>query len=453
VKRSIVAAVFLLLFASTGFADEVFSVSGMLKLWASLPLNSESETESPSFTGRVKIDTFPARWRFHAWIEGGWDGGVQLESRDHAIVRTYNRVYQRNTPYLELKECYGAYGTDVIELRVGIQRFAWGRLDEYPINDHLNPWDYTRFLIQPLEDRKIGVPSFSAILSKNDWSFEAVWVPLLVPYRLSLPGERWSGFPDAAAFTEIPGVQIVSREPDLPPRQFENSSTGLRLRHSGPLDWGINLFHGYDFQPVFKTTELTIRSLPGKIIVDPGYEPDFHKFSSIGIDTAGVRGDWSLRVEAAYSFGRYFNTRWERWGYPSTLLPRRYVLEPNEIERDAMEYGFGLDYRLFEDCLLIVQVQQRAIIDRPDTLYDRRVETLTWATVKTGWLNRKVETTFTAAYNPEHGGVLVKTNAVYVITDYWKAGIAAALFDGDEQSLFGRFSRNNQLEAEIVYSW
>lgn len=202
-------------------------------------------------------------------------------------------------------------------------------------------------------------------------------------------------------------MQVIYREPDLPPDGFEGSSAGLRLRHSGLFDWSINVFHGYDSRPVFKTTNLTIRSLPDKIIVDPGYEPDFHKMSSIGVDAAGVRGDWSLRAEAACLFGRYFYTQWERWGYPSTVLPGKFVLKPNQHRSDVLEYGIGLNYRLFEDCLLILQGQQRIILNRPDSLYDRRVETLAWATVKKGWMNRRFETTVNIAHNPEHGDIFV----------------------------------------------
>ncbi len=48
---------------------------------------------------------------------------------------------------------------------------------------------------------------------------------------------------------------------------------------------------------------------------------------------------------------------------------------------------------------------------------------------------------------------MTKANANYTFTDAWKAGITAILFDGPPQSLFGRYSRNDQVEAEIVYAW
>jgi hypothetical protein len=453
VRRSFITACLLFFFAAVSFADDLFSVSGSLKLQGIMPLESDSETEVPGLIGRVKIDTTPPAWHFYTWIEGGWDGSVDLDSRDHAVLKTYDAVYQRNAVFLDFKECYGAYIADFFELRAGIQRFAWGRLDEYPINDLLNPWDYTQFLSTPLEDRKIGAPSLSTALNLDNWRFQAVWIPWLVSYRLSLPSERWSGFPGATALTKIPGLEVIPHEPDLPSCELENSSVGFRFQHLGSVEWAVNLFHGYDPRPVFKTTQLTVRSFPQKLLIDPGYEPDFHKMSSIGMDAAGIQGDLSLRAEAAYALGRYFNTRWERWGYPTSLLRSTYTLNPNEHQSDTLEYGIGFDYRLYEDCLLTLQVQQRVIIDRPETLFERQLETLAWAAVKTGWMNQKVETNLSMAFNPEHGGLFAKANARYVFTDYWKAGITAVMFDGNSQSLFGRFARNDQLEAEIDFFW
>lgn len=434
-------------------AGDYLSFSGNLALRGVAALNDNSETEYPSLTGRLKIDTPPAIWRFHSWLEGGWDGTVHLPARDRALLKKFDEVYQSSTPFLEFKELYVSYGTNDLELRAGIQRFAWGRLDEYPINDLLNPWDYSRFILPSLEDRKIGVPSLSANLNKGNWSIDLAWIPLFVPYRLPQPNERWFGDSKITALALIPGAEIVPREPDLPPQTFENSGFGLRLRHTGELDWAFSLFHGFDPRPVFTTTALSIQSQAGKILIDPGFVPDFHKTTVLGLDGAMILGGWSLRAEAAWTFNRPFMTRQELWGYPSTPAPGTFPLRPNQVKSDTLDYGIGADYRVIEDCILTVQAQQTVIIDRPETLYERRFETLLWANLKVFWLNQKVETNLNLAYNPEHGDGMARVNGWYLFTDSWKAGVSAAVFRGPAQSLFGRYSRNDQVEGELVYSW
>jgi hypothetical protein len=431
------------------FAQENFSLSGRLNLRGVYALDDDSVKEDLSLTGKVKLDATSSSWRIHSWLEGGWDGAVKRSSRDHSLFKSFNEVYQDNTPYLEFKELYLEHSGVVLDLRLGVQRFAWGRLDEYPANDLLNPWDYTQFLRKPLEDRKIGVPSLSASVNAGDWTYQAVWVPWLVPYRLSMPDERWSG----VSRFNIPDVEIIPREAVLPSRSIDNSNVGFRALHTGEIEWAVNLYHGYDPRPVFRSTSLVIAPFAGKFSIDPGYVPDFHRITSLGMDAAVVMGDWSIRAEFAYAFNRYFNIKRELWGYPAILAPGIYPLNPIEIKSDTLDYGVGADYRPFEDGLLTIQGQQTLIFDRTEALYDRKVETILWGNLKVGWFNQKLETNANIAYNPEHGSVMTKANAYYSFTDTWKAGITAIVFDGPEQSIFGRYARNDQVEVEAVYSW
>lgn len=454
-KKTLIVAFLLTMFASVCWAeDDVLSVSGRLDMRLVMPLQfTDSEPEHPSLLGKLKVDTTPPNWRFHMWLEGGWDGAVALPVEKYTVIKVWNKVYQSTTPYMEFKEAYGAYSNDYLELRAGIQRFSWGRLDEYPINDLLNPWDYTQFLRKPLEDRKIGVPSISARLFKNDWNMELVWVPVLVPYRLPLLTERWSLFPEIISEVTKYRAEVTHQEPDLPSHTAQQSSVGLRIQKSGDVDWGVTLFHGYDLHPVFKTTEAVISQESGHYVFDPGAVPDFHKMSSFGFDVAFVQGAWSIRAEAAYALGRYFNIRHDLWGYPATPSVGEFALNPIEYQSDAVAYGIGVDYRLFEDGVLTMQAQQTTIIDRPDTLYDRKHETILWANLKNGFMNQTIETNLNIAYNPEHGDIMAKANAWYVFTDSWKAGLTLVIFDGPSESLYGRFSDNDQVEVDIVYAW
>jgi len=434
-------------------ADDVFSASGRLDLRGVEARHSDSVKEDPGAAGRFKFDVNGSSWSFHSWLEGEWDGTIKRPARDRRLFKNYQDVYQSNTPYLEFKELYVQHSSAALDLRAGLQRFAWGRLDEFPPNDLLNPWDYTQFLRKSLEDRKIGVPSISASLNKGDWTCDMVWVPWLVPYRLPMPDERWSGISNASALSHIPNVEIVPSEPDLPSRAIKNSNIGIRARHTGDLEWALNLYHGYDPHPVFKTTSLVITPLPDKLMIDPGYAPDLHRITSIGLDSAMVKGDWSLRAEAAYIMNRYYNIRRELWGYPTFPLPG--VYSPNDIglKTDVLDYGIGADYRIVEDWLLTMQAQQTFILGNTDLLYERKAETILSAILKVSWMNQKFETNASFAYNPEHGDTMAKANAWYIFTDAWKAGVSAIGLNGPPQSLFGRYARNDQAEAEVVYSW
>lgn len=100
-----------------------------------------------------------------------------------------------------------------------------------------------------------------------------------------------------------------------------------------------------------------------------------------------------------------------------------------------------------------MQAQQTVILDRPDSLYQQKFETIFWANLRNGFLNQRILTNLNAAYNPEHGGVMARANVWYVLSDFWKVGIAAVGFWGPDQSLFGRYKTNDQVEVDLVFSW
>jgi hypothetical protein len=434
-------------------ANDDLSISGRLSLNGVYGFDGESIREDPSLTARAKIDWHKSGWILHSWIEAGWDGTVRTPRRDDSFLKSFDEVYQDNTPYLEAKELYLERSLHAFDFRIGIQRFSWGRLDEYPVNDLFNPWDYTRFIVRPIEERKIGVPSVSAGWSARDWSFQMVWAPWLVPYRLPKSNERWSLISAGTVLSDIPGAKVIAREPDLPAQTLENGSAGFRIQRMGEIEWALNLFHGHDPRPVFKTTALRVTRSGGRVLIDPGFVPSFHKITSIGVDGAAVKGDWSLRGEAAYAFGRVLNVRQELWGYPDALVVGVTPLNPVEIRRDTLDYGLAADYRLFEDGMLTMQVQQTLIVDRPGTLFERELETLLWANLRVFRMNQKIETNLNLAYNPEHGASMFRPSVYYVFSDSWKMGILGLLLDGPPQSLFGRHAKNDQIEMVLTFSW
>ncbi len=434
-------------------ADDV-SLAGRVKLSGDYAFDRQSVKEDPSLTARLVFDGRQDAWLLHSQVEGSWEIPGD-DDRQGIAFKRFNAVYQDESRFLELKELVVERQLGGIDWRFGVQRFAWGRLDEYPINDLFNPWDYGKFLVKPMEERKIGVPALSAALGRQDWTSQLVWVPWYIPYRLPEPGSRWSVTPAITTITAGHNsiVENTPQEEDLPARTLDNGSIGFRVQRLGEIEAAVNFFHGFDPRPVFRTTSLTVTESAAGWVASPGYVPSFHKITAIGLDAATVAGPFSLRGEAAYTGNRVFNVRQELWRYPETQSQGVTPLNPIEIDSDTLDYGIAADYRPFEDGLLTVQAQQTMILDRPDTLYERRVETLIWASLKVGWLNQKVETSLSLASNPEHGADMVKAGAMYIFSDSWKAEITAIFLSGPPQSLFGRYAANDQIGLEVVYQW
>ncbi|MEW6219883.1 MAG: DUF1302 family protein [Thermodesulfobacteriota bacterium] len=448
-RAGCLAAILLLAGGSAGHGDGDLAASGRVRLSGTAALEKDSRQEEPSLDSRLQLETQAEAVRLSVWLEGGWDGTVAGSGRQ-AGLKDLTTVYPDQTLYLEVRELFVERSEAAWDLRLGLQRFSWGRLDEYPVNDLVNPWDHSRFITRSLEERKIGVPAASLRQAREDWSGQAVWVPWLVPGRLARPGSRWSVLPAA---TVPAGAELNPRESDLPARTLANGSFGLRLLRLGELDWAVSLFHGFDPRPVFRATQPAVTATPAGLAIDPGFVPSYHKIFVAGTDLAAVLGAWSLRAEAAYTRNRVFNVALEHWGPPALPAPGITPLPAVEETRDALDYGLAADYRPFEDWVLTLQAQQARIRHRPTTLYERAAETILWANLRIGWLNERLATTLNLAANPEHGGSMLRASGSYVITDAWKLVLSGLILDGPPQSLFGRFAANDQLELTLEYAW
>ena len=407
---------------------------GLMKLSGDYALERDSVKNDPELTGRLILDGQAIDWSFHSWIEGNWQAD-EGEQQPLAFKR-HDKVWGNESRPLDVKELFTGQRVRGIDWRVGVQRFSWGRLDEFPINDLFNPWDYDQFIVRPMEERKIGVPAVSAGFGRTDWSAQLVWVPWHIPYRLPDPTSRWS-------VTGAESAATLPREPDLPARTPGNGAYGIRVQRFGDFDSALNLFHGFDPRPVFTTSAKSggeAASGPDALAITPA----FHRITSVGLDTATTLGPIGLRGEAAWTWNRAVNVKPDN----------REGIASSQIERtNAMDYGIALDYRPFEDGLLTLQAQQTALISSPEALSNQDFETLIWADLKIFWWNQKVETGCNGAYNPEHAASMIRAMVTYVFSDSWKTILTLYVLDGPPQSIFGRYAMNDQLRLELVYQW
>jgi len=426
-------------------------ITGRIDLHHVLQLDHHSPGEEPGLTALITVDGQNFGLGLHGVFKGVQDGTVAGDGRDASLFKDFSHVYQDNSPFIEIKELYMEKETEDLDCRIGIQRFSWGRLDEYPVNDLLNPWEYNRIFATTLVDRKIGVPSFSFDKYGNDLRYQLVWVPWFVPYRIPEPDRRWSVIP--VYDMDAGNAEISGTEPHLPARNLGNSSIGLRIQSGGSIDWAINFFHGIDPRPAFQATTLTITRQGDRLLIDPGYVPLFNPVTVIGIDGAAVVGDWSLRAEAAFSHGRTFTVWQGLWGYPETLEPGTYPLNRLEVRRNTLDYGIAADHRLKEDWLLTLQAQQTEIFNRPNTIYEDERETLIWVNLRIDRLIERLIVNLNIAVNPEHGATMIRPTLSYTLNDSWKLTMAGLMLSGPAQSLFGRYADCDQVETTLTYAW
>ncbi len=210
-----------------------------------------------------------------------------------------------------------------MDIRLGIQKFAWGRLDEINPTDNLNTEDLTEGGTNDEVDRKIGVPSVKMNVYSDLANVEFGWVPVYVPYRLPQPDERW--FPKVlkppkvistnTAVGEVP-VQTSYQDIDLPAVTMDNSEAGIRVsKYIAGWDVSFSYFTGYDMMPLMEApVDLTVEmkdplALDYDISAQALMVPQIHRMQVYGFDFTTTVSSFTLRGEYAYFKDKYYNQK------------------------------------------------------------------------------------------------------------------------------------------------
>ncbi|MDY0062337.1 MAG: hypothetical protein RBU45_21170 [Myxococcota bacterium] len=154
------------------------------------------------------------------------------------------RGVQELRPLLNVNDLYLLASASLLDLRLGVQTFAWGTGDLRNPTDNLNPQD----LLDPFEARKIGVLAARLNLYLGDFNLEGVFVPFLVPSRRPPDAGRYApaGPPLGAAPVAL---QLTSVE-ELPAFPAESQQAVRLSRSLGGWDFSASFYSGFNKLPV-----------------------------------------------------------------------------------------------------------------------------------------------------------------------------------------------------------
>jgi len=147
--------------------------------------------ENPSAELGLELKASTSTWLSSKLLVQAVDDGKVIDPGNGRLVNDFSHIYQDKNPYVNFDEAFLDIYTGKVDFRLGIQKFAWGRLDEINPTDNLNTEDLTEGGMNDEIERKIGVPSAKVNLYSDLLNVELGWVPRFVPYRLPTSEERW----------------------------------------------------------------------------------------------------------------------------------------------------------------------------------------------------------------------------------------------------------------------
>jgi len=269
----------LLLLAGSGAGAQV---SGSASVMADvLPDVSDTPGAQPIYELRTRVsaewrDQLGAHWRFN--LSGDVDtlladrGPTGDSSARDAIVRP--------------GDLYVEYGADRFDLRAGMSRIVWGRLDEFQPTDVVNPLDLTRFLLEGRSEARLPVSVVRGrLFLPHSTTVEGIVVPVFRSGRFDQLAEESSPF----NLVTTAGATVDRQEPEF---SAANVQGGVRVTTTtGRVDWAVSGYRGFR---AFPTLTLVPTFAPPTLVRET-----FPRFTMIGGDFETVRGAWGVRGEVA----------------------------------------------------------------------------------------------------------------------------------------------------------
>jgi hypothetical protein len=219
-------------------------------------------------------------------------------------------------------EAGGARG----DVRAGLGRLPWGRLDELQPADVINPIDAARFILEGRAEARLPVAFLRGrLLGSDAFVLEGVLVPVFRRATFDRLDETTSPFnllrdlpsPQCPPGAACPQAWTFHREGPGP----GSLQGGARLAMTrGRVDWSLSAWRGFTGFPLVAGP---VPGMHGALrLVHPGY-------TMLGADLETVRGKWAWRAEAAW--------------FPDR--PMQVANEPQVYEGDSLEAGAGGDRR------------------------------------------------------------------------------------------------------------
>jgi hypothetical protein len=426
-------------------------------------------------------------------VGGPYEGG-------HAGVMNFVHEFQNRSTSFEVNEAFAEWRVGDAQVRAGIQKFAWGKLDGPPPTDVLTPRDLHDPLVRDYEESKIGIPALQLTyylppvpsLDLHDLKTSLVYIPFAVPPRAPLAEERW--FPPsiqtngttipktlADAFSFDRNVPVAFHTLNSrPPGTFDAGGIAFRLGGTvRDMDWSISHYTGPETgaDAVLEAQAICPSCTDDSVKVHKVHaRADLRQNHDVihmtGADWSAAFGGATVRAEVAAFQNRPYlrissqvvaealqdsvilgTPKHPGWG--AHLLKGKWTRVPlTDLfpDRDSVEWGIGADY-LIEGFLPLLQVNQVVFTDNGPTELLSNPETRIVASVKRRFLADALEVEVRGVYAFTRDAWFLYPRVTYHYGDHVRLRLGYLAIGGPPESVIGQYRANDELTLEARYSF
>ena len=489
-----------------------FSLGGYAEGYGIIRTDHDSQHQHPQGTLRLNL-----RGDLHRSARLFTDvrlvGGGPTEDGDGFGLYNISDTFQNQNPAVEIEEAWLDLYLGPVDLRLGKQKIAWGKLDTFQPTDVLNPQSYRDPFVVTGADAMIGIPAATgSYLVPDDWRgpleelrLALTWVPVPVATRFPLEEERW--FPPATNVQDVTeldlelgalgSVPVRSRNTLVtqnrgPSHQLDEGAVGIRIAGLyRTVDWSLYFYDGTETQPVFSLDTSVVRPdarearrdgapppplVPADGIVrvrtDATLLPRFERIQLFGGDVAVTLDRLTARAEAAFGLDRPLPRSIEdllaadtisgALGTPEEAIAQGTRLQMGEripidlgnlfVTRNTIEWGVGADYT-YRGWTPLLQMNQTVVLDNDTKLLLSNIDTQLMLVVRKAFFAERLTTEIAAVQGLARGYTLGTARFTYAFTDHLRVRLGYVLIAGSRQTLIGQYHDNDEGFVQIRYSY
>lgn len=384
----------------------------------------------------------PGHWsrgviRTEVGTEGGSSGlGSGLKWKINARVdfdpvyawggRYYPPDVRKDERYdASLRETYIDTAPGNFDIRLGKQNIIWGEMVEAFVADVVSAKDMRDFILPDFET--IRIPQWAARVEYfgEKSHFEVVWLPYPSVDDIGKPGSDFYPF----RLPPPPGFHQQFNSEVYPTHDLGNTNYGFRAS-TLQNGWDLSAFYyrSTDVSPTFYR-QVTLAPVP-----TVSYTPRHDRIWQVGGTVGKAFQSVVAKAEAVYTSGRSFNVT--DLSQPTGVVPQ-----------DTLDYIVGLDCTLPQDTRVDVQYYERYYFNHnPSLLYDTHERYVSLL------VSRKIH-----GFQPEFFIIpslnredrMVRASVDWTPAANWHFTTGVVTFSGSPTGIFGRFSTDNRVYADL----
>ena len=320
-------------------------------------------------------------------------------------------------PMAAIRRLSGTYHNGAFTFEAGKQFIRWGKTDIVAPTDRFAPRDF----LTVVDNEFLAVTAARLSYEKGANTVEAVWSPRFTPSRIPLANQRWAPQPPEAGFP----IQVRERNPVFP----GGPQAGIRWNHTGPIEYELSLYQGFNHLPSFEAVGVDFVSSPPTVMVD--IQRFFPKMLMAGGDVAVPTPLFTVKAEAAH-----FSSSDER--------ADEYGLYVLQLERQAGEWFFVGGYA----GEAITHRGSRTATFAPDR---GLTQTFLGRAGYTIDANRTMAVETAVRQNGD--GFWMKGEYSQTLGQHWRATLNVTVIRGDAGDFLGQYRRNSHVLVIARYSF